>query len=512
MEDGPRHLRADREPIAPRLTRRTFFRGIAALGGLAAFDRLGIGPACSTDAVVGIDDAALDKLLPGKVLRAGAADYDRLTTPWNLRWVAQRPKARAIVRAETAEDVAKAIRWARDNGVPVVPRSGGHSYSGYSTTDGLLVDVSKMTSVAFDPSTGIATLGGGARNLDVYQNLPAVNATLTHGRCKHVGVAGLVLGGGVGFNMRRIGLTCDQLVSSVMVTAAGEILTLDATQNPDLFWAARGAGGGNFGVHTEFRIQTSTAPDLVIFNLVWTTKLEEILRALVDVLHDAPRGLGAKLSVLAKRSPSGSPTLSVSLLGQWVGTEADLRALFASVSAIAEPDTTGAGFLRTAKYWEGQEALSDEGLPEHMNERSHYCIEKLSGAALALVFERLRAWPGTSASAAWKGFVTGGAVRDVAPDATAFVHRKDWMLSTIELDWTDADSADEVARANAWVDSFHDAMAAHTSNESYQNFIDDAQKDWPRAYHGANLERLIAVKKKVDPTNFFRFAQSIPTS
>lgn len=495
------------------VSRRGFLRAGAGAGSALALDALfGQGLGCSADSDVAnaLNNGSLERLLPGKVLRAGATDYDKFTTPWNLRWVGKRPKAQAIVRAQTPEDVKLAVRWAREHSVPLVPRSGGHSYGGYSTSEGIVLDVSQMRSVSFEQSSGQATLGGGVRNADVYAALPAFGATLTHGRCKQVGVAGLVLGGGVGFNMRRLGLTSDQLVSTELVTADGELVRCSATENPDLFWAVRGAGGGNFGVHTSFRMQTYEAKPLVIFNYLWSEKLEPVLRALCDVLFDAPRELGAKLSVSAKPSASGAPVLGISLLGQFAGKRADLAALLAPVFAIASPSTSGAAFEREAEYWPGQEALSDEGLPEFANERSHYCIKPLSDEALALVFEKLRAWPQTSLGVAWKGFVTGGAIRDVPASATAFVHRSDWMLSTIELNWTHDDSAQAVARSNAWVDEFHDAMAPHTSQESYQNFIDDAQKDWKYAYHGANLERLVRVKRAVDPTNFFRFAQSIP--
>jgi FAD/FMN-containing dehydrogenase len=496
--------------LSARFDRRAFLRGATGAAGLFALDRAGLVTGCSNE--VFIEDQVLERLLPGKVLRPGAAEYEALTTPWNLHWAGKRPKARAIVRAESTEDVALAIRWARDNGVPLTPRSGGHSYAGYSTTSGVLLDVSKMRAVNFDEASREVTVGGGARNIDLYRALPKYGATVTHGRCKEVGVAGLILGGGIGFNMRRIGLTCDQLVSTVMVTADGEVRTCSATENQDLFWAARGAGGGNFGVHTSFRLRTFEAPKIVAFNLVWESQLEAVVRALCDLFLAAPRELGVKLSVSAAPNPGGAPKLSVSVLGQYAGPRAEFDKLMAPIFAIAQPAQSSKSFLQEGGYWDGQELLSDAGPPELVLERSHYCIEAVSNEGIAFVFEQLRAWPQTSVGVSWKGFVTGGKVQDVRPADTAFVHRKDWMLSTIELDWAPADEPSQVARSHAWLDRFHDGMVRFTSNESYQNFIDDAQSGWPRAYHGQNLERLSTIKRTYDKNNFFRFAQSVPVS
>lgn len=204
--------------------------GVAKIGGLGSLggcaEPLGEG--------TGADWNALSRLLPGRVLRPGGVDFDDIATPWNLRW-SDRPRPEGIVRAASAEDVRTAILWARDNGVPLVARSGGHSYAGYSTTDGLIIDVSTMTGIRYDAGSERAFVDAGARNMHVYAALGEVDRTVTHGRCLGVGVAGLVLGGGVGFNMRRIGLTCDQLVETDIVTADGEILKCNATENADLF-------------------------------------------------------------------------------------------------------------------------------------------------------------------------------------------------------------------------------------------------------------------------------------
>lgn len=450
--------------------------------------------------------ASLERLLPGRVLRPGAEGYARFTSPWNLRWTGRRPIAQAVVRAGSAADVATVVRWANDTGIPIVPRSGGHSYVGYSSTTGVLIDVSSMTDVAYDAASGRARVAGGARNRNVYESLSTVSRTLTHGRCYDVGVAGLVTGGGIGFNMRRLGLTCDRLVETEMVLANGELVRANARENAELFWAVRGAGGGQFGVHTSFTFETAEAPDLFVFDITFVDGLEALLPALLEREKDAPRELGLKHTLRAKRLASGVQ-IELNLLGQWAGPRADLDAWLAPLRAISTPDPAR-DRIEPMRYWDGQAVLSDLDAPEYGYERSRYAHRAFSAAALSEVFARLRALP--AATASWKGFLTGGAIADVSRTATAFVHRTDWLLTTIDLTWRAEDAPDAVLSALEWVDGFHSAMAPHTSGESYQNFIDESQTDWQTAYHGENFDRLRAVKRSVDPRDVFRFAQSVP--
>ncbi len=484
------------------LSRRAFLRGLAAATTLPACALI---PGCASTELSN-DFEMLEALLPGRVLRPGAPNYARYTQPWNLRWLDRRPVAAAVVRAASAADVATAVRWARDSGIPIVPRSGGHSYAGYSTTDGVIIDVSSMTDVSFDASTGLATVGGGARNRQVYDALEKVNQTLTHGRCYQVGVAGLVLGGGIGFNMRRIGLTCDRLVATEVVLANGETVLASANENADLFWAVRGSGGGQFGIHTRFTFATVVAPELAVFDITFTDSLEKLLPALLAQARTAPRELGLKYTLRATHSATGV-TLVLNLLGQWAGPRADLDAWLAPLRAIRAPDPARDA-IQLVRYWDGQKLLSDEGAPEYSYERSRYAHRPFDEEALAAVFEKLRTLPAGTAS--WKGFLTGGAIGDVAADATAFVHRTDWVLTTVDLAWTPDLGQTRVLDALVWLDAFHARMEPFTSTESYQNFIDDSEVDWKTAYHGANFSRLQKVKKQVDPENVFRFAQSIP--
>lgn len=431
--------------------------------------------------------------------------YDR-AKPWALQYAGTLPAG--IARCANEKDVQTCIAWGRKHGVSLAARSGGHSYAGYSTTTGLLVDLTLMNAVMIDSRSGQARVGGGAKNKDVYAALRAPGLAITHGRCEEVGVAGLVLGGGIGFNMRAHGLTCDRLVSTRIVTAGGQALTCSETENTDLFWAIRGAGGGNFGIHTQFTFAPFPANDITVFNITWSDKLEAVFAAVQRMALAAPATLGLKVSVTAMPQ-QGVNRLSVNLLGQLVGREADLKSLLASVYAVASPS---ASTMREMPYWDGQDFLSEEGVPEYSHERSRFARTAISDDGIAAIFRNLRAWPGTSVAATWKYFLMGGAINDRKAADTAFVHRGATMITSIDLEWNPSDEGALLQRNYAWLDAFHDEMAAYTSASSYQNFIDRRQANYLDAYYGPNIGRLKQVKRQVDPGNVFTYPQAIPLS
>jgi FAD/FMN-containing dehydrogenase len=447
------------------------------------------------------DWRGLAQLLSGELLQSDVPDFDRIATPWNLRFASTVPAG--IARCASPEDVVICLLWAQRNEVPIAIRSGGHSYAGFSTTDGLMIDVSPMNTVSGIDEEGLLRLDGGARNANVFAALQAGNHAITHGRCKGVGVAGLTLGGGIGFSQRLRGLTCDQLVQTEIVIASGERLVCNATENADLFWACRGGGGGNFGVNVSLTFRTFSVGDYTVFKLNWSKGIDDLLPAALELLPSLPDRLGCKLQVEA-----GSKAV-LNLLGQLAGTQAELAELLAPLYRIAQPSEAAISVL---PYWLSQEILVEQGTPEYSHERSHYIYRPLPAEGIATILDHLRRWPGTHDGGEWKIFLAGGAVASVAPEATAFVHRKAWMLSAIDLAWTAEDDEAVVADNEAWLDTFHAAMRPFTSDESFQNFVDGAETDYLRAYYGTNLERLVEVKRRYDPGNLFRFPQSIPLS
>lgn len=482
-------------------SRRAFLRaGAGVAAGLALPGWLS---GCATRIVAAPPPwADLAANLEGGLLLPGAPEFGSVASPWALQYASRLPQAIAMCASEA--DVRTCVLWAQAHAVPLVARSGGHSYAGYSTTPGLMINVSRMNTVEIDPATGVARLGGGARNRNVYAACRPFGRAVTHGRCKEVGVAGLVLGGGIGFNMRAHGLTCDGLKETRIVLADGRALTCNAQENRDLFWACRGAGGGNFGIHTAFTFDTFEVGDFTVFDIAWTERLPQVFSALQTMALSAPESLGMKLSVVAK---AGTPGLTLSILGQLAGTEAQLRALLEKVLAVQAPSTST---IRTLPYWDAQEFLSEDGAPEYSHERSRFVPESLSPAAIALIFDELKAWPGTHVAATWKFFLMGGAIDRYQPGDMAFVHRHNAMISSIELEWTPQDSPERIEINQRRLSAFHDRMERYTSSYCYQNFIDPAQRDYLHAYYGDNLRELREVKRRHDPGNVFHYPQSIP--
>lgn len=445
----------------------------------------------------------LAKGLSGTLYLPDAVNFAAKSTSWALQYSGVVPQG--IVQCLTEADVVACVNWAKSNKIEFVARSGGHSYAAYSSTKGLLIDLSLMNSVVLEPNN-MARLGGGARNRDVYAALRPVSLAITHGRCKNVGVAGLVLGGGIGFNMRAHGLTCDRLISTRIVTANGDVLNCSATENQDLFWAVRGAGGGNLGIHTEFVFEAFPVTELAVFSITWTEQLEGVFTALQAMAMAAPNTLGLKVSV--KSTIVGAEkNVIVNILGQLVGSESELASLLSPVYAVAQPSNSA---IQTIGYWDGQEFLSEEGDPEYSHERSRFAFQQLNSEAVATIFRNVRAWPGTSKSCTWKFFLMGGVIDEKLPNDTAFVHRRAKMVSTCDLEWSETDSNALMQANRDWLNNFHNEMQPYTSSNSYQNFIDRLQTDHLNSYYGSNLEKLMQVKKAYDGGNLFNYPQSIP--
>ena len=217
------------------------------------------GPA--TDA----DWAAFGRMLKGTLVRPTSASYATAKQLFQPRFDSIHPQA--VVECASVADVQHAIAFARQHSIRIAPRSGGHSYAGYSSGPGMVIDVTRLSHISVDAATGVATVGAGARLIDVYHAMAGAGRAMPGGTCPTVGIAGLALGGGQGVVGRKYGLTCDAMTSVQIVDADGRSLQCDAAHNPDLFWASRGGGGGNFGIATSFTFRTAPLTHLVTFTL-----------------------------------------------------------------------------------------------------------------------------------------------------------------------------------------------------------------------------------------------------
>jgi FAD/FMN-containing dehydrogenase len=460
--------------------------------------------------------AGLEGAIEGTIVANDSLDYALLRKPAWAQFVNVRPEA--VVLCSTPADVAATITFARRVGAEVVARSGGHCFAGRSSTRGILIDLSPMRSVSV--TDGTATVGAGTLLGDIYEQLDGHGLTIAAGACPSVGIAGLTLGGGLGILGRRYGLTSDQLVRAEVALADGRLVDCDEQREGDLFWALRGAGGGQLGVVTNLAFRTVPADDLTCFKLMWPhTWAAAAIQLWQDWAPDAPDELAA--SLLVNASGDLDETL-VSIFGAMLGTEAEtantLDQLIAClgtepVSATLEqmPHRVAKRFLTEhAPATEHQEKTPVEPLrPEVMFSKSEFFRGPLPPVAIAALIDAFGA--GRVAGQARELDFTpwGGAYNRRRTDATAFAHRNERFIlkHAVVLD-ADA-SAQERDAARDWLDRSWSLVHPHGSGGVFPNFPDPDLTDWARAYHGANYERLTRVKARYDPEDVFRFHQSL---
>jgi FAD/FMN-containing dehydrogenase len=488
-----------------RLSRAEFVQGA-----------LAVATAASTYGAIGRrvpaqrDWERLGRSLQGAVVRPGDARFLALAQPQNLRYaVSDVPAGIALCRS--ARDVSTAVRWAREHALPLVARNGGHSYAGYSRTTGLMIDLSPMSQVSFDRASGVLVAGGGARNRHAFAAGERHGVAFTHGRCFEVGIAGLTLGGGVGFDMRMHQLTCDHLVATQIVTADGAIHERSAANDPDgLFWACRGGGGGNFGINTAMTFSAFPVSQMTVFRIVWNiAKPERLLEALAAALERAPVTVGSKVAIVAPQR-NGAP-IEIELLGQMAAPSRELLAILAPVLAAAQPATRS---VFEMPYWPAERWLSEPGGAMYYNERSRFFNQPFDHRAIATVLDFLRGCPAATAQhagteAQFKLFQTGGRINEVASHETSFVHRSSTWLSSIEVHWQSTTPAKSARALLDWQSSFYAAIVPLARGGAYQNFIDPDLRDWRAAYYGENLPRLRKIKSTVDPDGIFTFPEAI---
>jgi hypothetical protein len=405
------------------------------------------------------------------------------------------------------------VRWARKHGIHNVPRCGGHSYAGYSTTSrGVVVDVSSMNRVHVHD--GIATVGAGARLIDVYSGLASLGLTIPAGSCPTVGISGLALGGGVGYAGRKFGLTCDNLVGLSIVTADGKLRECSQHENGDLFWASRGGGGGNFGIATSFRFRTHHVGDVAYYQVVWPwADAARAMRTWQAFAPHAPDDLFSAfyMSTNGTRGPGTVPFVSSG--GQYFGDETDLRSLIAPLVETGTPTRVTVGtltYIDAIMHWAGCHPLEQCQVVPHQRfkSRSDYVNAPLSNAAIGTLLAGIEA---NQANRSFGGAAlifdaSGGAINRIHAGETAFVHRNALFSIQYYSSWVGTGAGDL-----HWNRSLYSAMRPYVSGFAYQNYIDPDLASWQHAYYGSNLRRLSTVKRKHDPHAFFHFAQSIPT-
>ncbi|CAM5533123.1 FAD-binding oxidoreductase OS=Streptomyces alboniger OX=132473 GN=CP975_16540 PE=3 SV=1 [Streptomyces alboniger] len=464
---------------------------------------------------------ALARDLDGTLVQPGEAKWAAARQLYNTRFDDLRPTAVAYVAH--SDDIRTALAYARAHRAPVAIRNGGHSYAGWSSGTGrLVIDVSKLSGIR--ASGNSATIGGGAKLIDVYRALAAKGVTIPAGSCPTVGISGLTLGGGHGVVSRAYGLTCDSLTSAKLITADGKELRASRSENKELFWALRGAGNGNFGVVTELSYRTHAAPQGVSAYLSWPwSKAAAVLKAWQAWGPDQPDEIWS--SAHLANSPGGTPTVSVACFS--LGTYGELQnAVDRLADRIGSPARSVS--LKRRTYEESMEVYAGCASfaadaqchlpgatpgrsPQGALQRETYAAasdffdRSLSAAGIRAMLSRIENVTGASAGSIALTAL-GGAVNRVDPTATAFVHRRSRMLAQYIASWRAGTSG---AAAQAWLKKAHGAMGRYASGAAYQNYTDATLTNWRQAYYGDAAPRLKKLKKQYDPNRFFDFPQAL---
>jgi len=424
----------------------------------------------------------LARALTGRLLRPEDAEYGRAKLAFLTQFDDRRPAAIAL--CETEADVQRCVEFAATQGMPVAARSGGHSYAGYSTPDGgLIIDVSALDQVEVRDD-GTAVVGAGARLAGVYAGIGRAGRMLSAGTCPSVGIAGLTLGGGIGVLGRKLGLTCDQLIAARMVTADGVLRTVSASEEPDLFWALRGTGAGNFGVVTEFTFRTTPAEPLTLWSLDYTAdRRPQILHAWQEWQHELPDEMWSMCRV--------STALDVSQVG----------------GCLVGADTGLIDDLARRIGGEPQRRQQELDFPAAMD---HYA-DGLSSRAAFVATSRMLTGP--MDAQAMVDLVTAGPELTCLVDSFggaiargdgAFPHR-DAIASiqiTNQIRTTSSDARRELAPIRRQLGEWF-------GTNGFLNYIDPEMPDWRQAYYGASAPRLTEIAGTFDPDRVFSFPQGI---
>jgi FAD/FMN-containing dehydrogenase len=439
--------------------------------------------------------------LKGRVIEPDDDDYDDARTLF-YGGFDRRPDV--IVRVADATDVSRVVTRARETGLPLAVRGGGHSVAGHSVSDGgIVLDLSEMKAIDIDPREMTIWAESGLTAAEFTNAAAAHGLALGFGDTGSVGIGGLTLGGGVGYLVRKHGLTIDDLLAAEIVTAEGEIIHVDAESHPDLFWAIRG-GGGNFGVVTRFRFRLHEL-DRVLGGMLLLPATPETIHAFIAEAEAAPEELSTMANVMPAPPMPFVPEeqhgkLVILALMCYAGDTEAGEKVVAPFRALGTPV---ADMIKPMPYTEIYPPDEEEYHPMAVGRTTF--VDEVDRAATETLVERLEA--STSPMRVVQLRVLGGAMARVPNDATAFAHRERRLMVNVAALY---EEPEDRAEHEAWVAECSAALQRGATG-AYVNFLGDEGEARIRdAYPGPTWDRLARIKARYDPSNLFRLNQNVP--
>jgi FAD/FMN-containing dehydrogenase len=448
---------------------------------------------------VALDLDRLRSSVRGRVVAPGDGTYDADRI---IMFGGIDPHPLVIVRVADAADVATVIGLARETGLDLAVRSGGHSAAAHSTVDGgIVLDVRDLRELDVDTDGRTAWVGSGLTAGEITTALAEHGLAIGFGDTGSVGVAGITLGGGIGYLVRSQGMTIDNLLAVELVTADGEVRTVDETSDPELFWGLRG-GGGNFGIATRFRFRLHEVPQIV-GGLLIQPATEDAIVALMDAGKAAPEALSFIANVM---TCPPMPFVPESVHGQlvifslvcWSGPVEEADAALAPIRSAATP-------IADMLQPQGYPAMYGPEDPDYhpLAVSRNLFMDHVDAADARVMLEQLAASDAPMRAVQLRPL--GGAMARIANDATAFGHRDRAVMVNVAAFYTGPEDKDA---KTAWVDGLTDALRDGTA--AYVNFIgDEGPERIHDAYPGATYDRLAAIKRRYDPENLFRRNQNV---
>ncbi len=425
--------------------------------------------------------------------------YSRFNQEFNLR-TAKLPAVRILVKNPQA--IVTSLQWLKQENIPFSIRCGGHSFEGLSQSHSVVIDTRLMNRVDVDLDQHTVNVGGGASLGQIYNAISPLGFAYPGGTCPNVGVSGHLLGGGYGLLARSFGLACDSLLSAEIVTADGRIEVVSEDRNPDLFWALKGGGGGSFGVVTRFTLKIYPLPKVSIFSMSWNlpkNKAATIFNNWQAWIAEAP----SEITSLFRFNKNPDGTFYLRTVGQCIKSETWLQTELRNLQ-MASPQrqsTKTLSFTDAASNFAGKQ----DYVSVYMKGKSDYIYNEISEIGINVALAGIDQGSAGAVGLAFDGY--GGKIAQVSETESAFVHRNAHSVLQYFCQWQNpAASQSRMAHVRA----VHKSLRPYVSGFSYVNYCDTDISNWAHAYWGQNLERLIDVKTKWDPENFFKHAQSIP--